>query len=156
MLHYYYYYIFSIGKPAKSDVILVGSEITLVELGCKEFNWVNCSGVHDVLGSELGNGEPHMKKTWLLHWKIKNGTQGFQWLKIRLPMQGTWFRKIPHAVGQPSLCVTASEPVPWRPYSATREATVMRGLQTATKEEPWLIAIREIPCGNEDPVQPKQ
>ena len=63
MLHYYYYYIFPIGKPAKSFVILAGSEVTLVELGCKEFNWVNRSGVHDVLGSELGTGEPYMKKT---------------------------------------------------------------------------------------------
>ena len=77
MLHYYYYYIFPIGKPAKSFVILAGSEVTLVELGCKEFNWVNRSGVHDVLGSELGTGEPYMNKTWLLHSKIKSGTQGF-------------------------------------------------------------------------------
>ena len=59
--------IFFTGKPAKSGVILASSEVTLVELGHKEFNWVNGSGVHDVLGSELGTGEPHMKKTWLLH-----------------------------------------------------------------------------------------
>ena len=38
-----------------------------------------------------------------------------QWLKIRLPVQGTWVRalvrKIPHATEQLSPCATNTEPV---------------------------------------------
>ena len=38
-----------------------------------------------------------------------------QWLRIRLPMQGTWFDpwsgKIPHAMEQLSPCATTTEPV---------------------------------------------
>ena len=57
-----------------------------------------------------------------------------QWLRIRLPMQGTWVQSrgtsIPHAMGQLSLCTTTTEPARSRalvlqlersPHAATKD-----------------------------------
>ena len=50
-----------------------------------------------------------------------------QWLRILLPMQGTWvgsqFRKIPHVTGQLSPSTATTEACTLKPSSATREAT---------------------------------
>ena len=72
-----------------------------------------------------------------------------QWLRIRLPMQGTrfetWSGKIPHAAEQLSPWATTTEPAchsyywsshAWSPCSATREATAMRSRALATKSSP--------------------
>ena len=68
-----------------------------------------------------------------------------------------WPRRIPHATEQLSLCSTATEPVLWSSGAATtelmpqllkpatREATEMRSLGTATGEWPPLAATREKP-----------
>ena len=59
-----------------------------------------------------------------------------QWLRIHLPVQGTWLLhglvKIPHATRQLSLCVTAAEP-----WAATPEARlpVVQSLRCV-----WLLA----------------
>ena len=79
-----------------------------------------------------------------------------------------WSRKIPHAVEQLSLCTTAIEPVLQSPgatataaqalegpCSATREATAMRSLNTATREWPPLLQLKQSPRSNEDPTHPK-
>ena len=71
-----------------------------------------------------------------------------QWLRIRLPVQGTWVRAL---VWEDPTCCGATKPVlhnywahvpqrlkPTRqsPFSATREATAMRSPHTATKSSP--------------------
>ena len=76
-----------------------------------------------------------------------------QWLRIRLPMQGTWVRVL---VREDPTCHGATKPVchnywarvpqllksaclepnKYVSYSATREATAMRSLRTATKSSP--------------------
>ena len=45
-------------------------------------------------------------------------------------------KKIPHAVGQLSLCTTATEPLLKSLCSATREATRIKSLQTTVKSSP--------------------
>ena len=54
-----------------------------------------------------------------------------QWLRIHLPMQGTWVqslvRKIPYALEQLSHCAASTEPDCWSPYSAAGEAGAVRG-----------------------------
>ena len=70
-----------------------------------------------------------------------------QWLRIRLPMQGTWVRAL---VREDSTCHGATKPVhhnywacvpqllkPASLRSATREATAMRSPRTATKSSPY-------------------
>ena len=51
-----------------------------------------------------------------------------QWLWIHLPVQwpgfDSWCRKMPHAMGQLSLCATTTEPVLWSLWVATTEAQV--------------------------------
>ena len=72
-----------------------------------------------------------------------------QWLRIRLPMQGTrvraLVRKIPHAAEQLSPC------------AATTEAGVPRGraLQRTTKSSLCSPQLEKAPRSNEDPTQPK-
>ena len=48
-----------------------------------------------------------------------------QWLRIRLPMQGTQVRapvrEIPHAAEQLSLCAATTEPVLYSPRATTTE-----------------------------------
>ena len=76
-----------------------------------------------------------------------------QWLRIRLPMQGTWVRAL---VQEDPTCHGATKPVrhnywacalepashnywsphTWSPSSTTREATAMRSLHTAMKSSP--------------------
>ena len=50
-----------------------------------------------------------------------------QWLRIRLPMQGTWVlalvREIPHAAEQLSLCTTTTEPAFYSLRATTTEPT---------------------------------
>lgn len=60
-----------------------------------------------------------------------------QRLRICLPMQGTQVRSL---VWYHSTCrgVTATEPMLWNPCSATREATTMSSLRTATTDSPAL------------------
>jgi len=45
--------------------------------------------------------------------------------------------------------------VPWSPCSIVREATAMRSLHTAAREEALPAATRENPSSNEGAVQPK-
>ena len=77
-----------------------------------------------------------------------------QWLRIPLPIQGTWVRSL---VWDPT-CSGATKQAPGalRLCSATREATAMRSPHTETRVAP-LTATREnrSPHSNEDPVQPK-
>ena len=54
-----------------------------------------------------------------------------------------WSRKIPRAKGQLSPCTTITEPELYSPCSGTREATSLRNLCTATREEPLPAATRE-------------
>ena len=64
-----------------------------------------------------------------------------QWLRIRLPMQGTWVRALAR---EDPTCRGTAEPVrhnywsprTWSPCSATREATAMRSPLTAKKSGP--------------------
>ena len=64
-----------------------------------------------------------------------------QRLRIYLPMEGTQIRgKIPHAVGQLSLCTRILSPC-----STTREATTMRSPQTARRVAP-VATTRECLC----------
>ena len=51
-----------------------------------------------------------------------------------------WSRKLPHTTGHLSLWATTTEPKLWSPCSATREASIMRSLCAATREQPWLEA----------------
>ena len=48
-----------------------------------------------------------------------------QWMRIHLPMQGTWVQslvqKIPHAAEQLSLSTTTTEPSLWGPWATTTE-----------------------------------
>ena len=58
---------------------------------------------------------------------------------VRNPPAGgltPWSWKIPHALGQLSLCATTVESVPWRPCSAIRKAPAMRSPHAATREQP--------------------
>ena len=68
-----------------------------------------------------------------------------QWLRIRLPMQGTWVQAL---VREDPTCRGATGPVRhnyWSPCSTTGEATAMRGPRTANEEWPPLGATRESP-----------
>jgi hypothetical protein len=49
-----------------------------------------------------------------------------------------WPGKIPHSTGQLSLCTTA-KPALWSSYSATREATTVRGLSATTRQSPSAV-----------------
>ena len=86
-------------------------------------------------------------KRELVNWKIIGGSQSEhsqraslvgQWLRIRLPMQGT---QVWTLVREDPTCRGATKPVrhnywslrAWRPCSATGEATAMRSPCTATK-----------------------
>ena len=81
-----------------------------------------------------------------------------QWLRIHLPMQRTW---VPSLVWEDFTCCGATklmghnygalEPVP-----CSREATAMRSLCMATREQPLLTATRQEPVhGHKGPSQPK-
>ena len=90
-----------------------------------------------------------------------------QWLRVRLPMQGTrirgfkpWSGRIPHAAEQLGPCATTTEPALQSPHAkspclATREATAMRGLHTTMKSSPTCRNWRRPAYSNEDPTQPK-
>ena len=57
-----------------------------------------------------------------------------------------WSGKIPHAVGQLSLCATTTVSwVPQSPCSITREATAMKSPCAANREQPSLAVTRESP-----------
>ena len=71
-----------------------------------------------------------------------------QWLRIRLPIQGTYVRSLVwddftycRATNFVSCSYWAS--VPWGLWSTTREATMMRSPCTAARESPLLAALRE-------------
>ena len=71
-----------------------------------------------------------------------------QWLRIHLPMQGTWVWSL-GLVWEDSACCRATKLI-YHNYwawacSATREATTVRSLHTATREQPLLAATRESP-----------
>ena len=78
---------------------------------------------------------PHL----ILHFELCLWTSLLaQWIRICLPMQGTWvlswFGKVPHATKQLSLCTTSAEAqVPYSPCSTTREALAMRSPCIAMK-----------------------
>ena len=73
-----------------------------------------------------------------------------RWLRIHLPMQGTWVpldpwsRKIPHAREQLGSCATTAEPVLQGPQDATAEVR-SPGAQ-APQEKPRLCNWRVAPC----------
>ena len=86
-----------------------------------------------------------------------------QWRRICLPVQETWvqswFRKLPHASEQLSLCTTATEltlrsPHAQSPCSATREATQREVCAPQPERSPRSPNQRKPACSNEDPVQP--
>ena len=86
-----------------------------------------------------------------------------QWLRICLPVQGTWVQSL---VQKEPTCRGSNQAYAgsqllslhtWSPYSSAREATAMRHLHTLTREYPLLAATREKPaCSNKDPAQPKK
>ena len=66
-----------------------------------------------------------------------------QWLRIRLPMQGTQVRTL---VWEDPTCHGATKPMChnyWSPCSTTREATAMRSLCTATKSSSCLLQLEK-------------
>ena len=66
-----------------------------------------------------------------------------------------WSGKIPHTMGQLSPCATATEA--HMPYGlCSMEATTMRSLSTATREQSPFAASREKLTRNEDSTQPKK
>ena len=56
-----------------------------------------------------------------------------------------WVENIPHAREQLSLCATTVKLVPDRRCSATKQATTMRGLYIATRQQLLLATTREKP-----------
>ena len=60
-----------------------------------------------------------------------------QWLRTRLPLQGTRARslvwKIPHAEEQLSLHPATTEPALWSPRAATPEPACLEAVSTATE-----------------------
>ena len=56
-----------------------------------------------------------------------------------------WVEKIPHTRQQLSLCATTIELVLDRPCSATKQATAMRSLRTATRQQLLLATTRQKP-----------
>ena len=95
-----------------------------------------------------------------------------QWLRICLPMQGTWVQFL---VWEDPTCCGAMKPmcqshwpllsslwascnyrarVPWSPHSVTREAVPTRSPRTATKSSPC-SPQPENTRSNEDPAQSK-
>ena len=93
-----------------------------------------------------------------------------QWLRICLPMQGTWVQAL---VWEDPTCCRATKPVHhnywacalqpachnyWSPH-ATREATAMRSPHTTMKSSLRSLQLekahRKPACSNEDPTQPK-
>ena len=81
-----------------------------------------------------------------------------QWLRICLPMQGLrfhpWSGKIPHAMGQLSLCATTTESVLQSLQFTTSEASMPEVSALQLESSPLLAVTRESLSGNEDPVQP--
>ena len=83
-----------------------------------------------------------------------------QWLRVLMSMQGT---RVPSPVWEDPKCCRAPEPVrhnyrahaPWRPCSATTEATRVRNPRTSTKSGPTCPNQRKPVCSSEDPAQPK-
>ena len=90
-----------------------------------------------------------------------------QWLRVRLPMQGTRVRALVredptcHGATKPvchNYWACALEPVSpnyWSQCSTIREATTMRSTHTATKSSPRSLQLQKATCSNEDPMQPK-
>ena len=74
----------------------------------------------------------------LFHKTEKRASLVVQWLRIRLPMQGTrvwaWSGKIPHAAEQPGPWATTTEPE--CPEPVLTEAAIVRGPRTAMKGGP--------------------
>ena len=84
-----------------------------------------------------------------------------QWLRIHLPVQGTWVRALvqefPTCRGvTKSVSHTYWSPCAWSPCSVTRETTAMRSSHTATRSSPCSPQLEKKPVhSNEDPTQPK-
>ena len=78
------------------------------------------------------------KKVGLATKMKKRASLVVEWLKIHLPMQGHGFnpssKKIPNAVGQPSLCITTTEAHAPRACALQQEATAMGCPCTATRK----------------------
>ena len=97
-------------------------------------------------------------------WNFKNNTIGAslvaQWLRIRLPMQGTWVRAL---VQEDPTCCGATRPVyhnywactlepvshnywslcAYSPCSTTRESTAMRSPRTETRSSPRSLQLEK-------------
>ena len=110
----------------------------------------------------------HSQRFWFSKTKLKPGNLIWvaslvaQWLIICLPMQGTWVRAL---VQEDPTCRGATKPVhhnywacalepvshnywslrAWSSGSATREATAMRSLCTATKSSPRSPQLEKSP-----------
>ena len=69
------------------------------------------------------------------------------WLRIHLPMQGTWFGS---RIGDDPTCSRATKPQllslhAQSPISTAREAPAMRSSHSAAREQPQFAASRESP-----------
>jgi len=74
-----------------------------------------------------------------------------QWLRICLPMQGTWVQSL---LQEDSTCLRATKPMrhnngslrALEPVLHNKEATARRSLSTPSRELPSLAATRESSC----------
>ena len=92
-----------------------------------------------------------IERTSVSHLKCSPGTSlVVEWLRIRLPIQGTRVRalhvgsgKIPHAAEQLSPCTTTTEPALYSRCSTTIEATARRSPRTTTKSSPHMQQLEK-------------
>ena len=92
--------------------------------------------------------------------KVKTPEVVVQWLRIRLPMQGTLVQslgtKIPHATGKQPVLSNYWTLSPYSPCSATRETTSLRSLCARKLESSPCSPQWKPQSSNRDPVQPKK
>ena len=101
---------------------------------------VNIVGKMDSYMQKNQTGLPsHMHKInigWIKDLSVRASVV-VQWLRIHLPMQGTWAQslvgKIPHILGQQSLCATTTEPTHLELMLCNK-----RSPHTTTREQPHL------------------
>ena len=146
-------------------------------------NWVGCKewGIWYIMRTVLlpsffrwrHGGSRRLNNFSQLIWKGQNCSSEYkalkwalraflvaQWLRICLPMQGTWVQAL---VWEDPTCRGATKPLRhkywactlepashnyWSPCSATREATAMRSLHTATKSSPRSPQLEKA-CGQQ-------
>ena len=116
-----------------------------------------------ILRADHGEGQYKGKRNW----EVKKDQKlpktllvVAQWLRIYLPMQGTWvwflLQKIPHAIGQLGPCTATTSPCMPRAHALQQEKPPLWKAHTLQQRVALAHSEYRKPlCSNRDPMQPK-